>query len=158
MIIESISSDLSLNKKLDLLNLSKGLYYYKPVEKDESNLANMIYNIWKDYPFYGYRKITSTLKSIVYRVNHKRVLRIMNDLQIKAIASGPHTSMPSKQHVRYPYLLKDIDICRANQVWQTDITYIRLPGGFVCLLAFIDFYSRYIVGWHIINMMDISLL
>jgi putative transposase len=157
-IIQEVNSDLALNKKLNLIQLSKGSFYYKLINKNESDLANKIYELWIKHQFYGYRKITNCLNSDGYDVNHKRVLRIMRELGVQAMVPGPHTSKPGKEQIKYPYLLKNMDILKANQVWQTDITYIKLPGGFVYLVAFIDFFSRYIVGWHLGNIMDVSLV
>lgn len=109
---------------------------------------NLIREIWLKYPFYGYRKITQVLrKEYDLIVNKKCVLRLMQLANISAIYPKPNLSKPSKNHLVYPYLLKEISITQPNQVWMTDITYLRLQSRFVYLVALIDVYSRYIVGW-----------
>jgi len=112
--------------------------------------------IWLAMPFYGYRRITAELKRRGYSVNHKRVRRIMADMSLRALYAKPRTSIKNKDHKIYPYLLGDIAIDRANQAWGTDITYIKLPYGFMYLVALIDIYSRYLVGWSLSNTMDVG--
>lgn len=87
-------------------------------------------------------------------VNRKRVQRLMQTLGLAGMAPGPNTSKPHPQHTLYPYLLRGVDIIRPNQVWSTDITYIRLPRGFVYLVAIIDWYSRKVLSWRLSNTMD----
>ena len=89
-----------------------------------------------------------------YPVNRKRVQRLMQTLGLAGMAPGPNTSKAHPQHKIYPYLLRGVDIIRPNQVWSTDITYIRLPRGFVYLVAIIDWYSRKIMSWRLSNTMD----
>jgi putative transposase len=104
----------------------------------------------------GYRKITAMLKlHKKYNVNKKRISRLMKSMNIRAIYSKPNFSK-SDDSYKYPYLLNDIDIVIPNQVWETDITYIRLKQGFVYLLAIIDVFSRYVVSWKISNNMEID--
>jgi putative transposase len=104
----------------------------------------------------GYRKITAMLKlHKKYNVNKKRISRLMKSMNIRAIYSKPNLSK-SDDSYKYPYLLNDIDIAIPNQVWETDITYIRLKQGFVYLLAIIDVFSRYVVSWKISNNMEID--
>ncbi|MFT5795824.1 MAG: putative transposase [Ulvibacter sp.] len=104
----------------------------------------------------GYRKITAMLKlHKKYNVNKKRISRLMKSMNIRAIYSKPNLSK-SDDSYKYPYLLNDIDIVIPNQVWETDITYIRLKQGFVYLLAIIDVFSRYVVSWKISNNMEID--
>jgi len=100
-------------------------------------------------PFYGRRRMTIALKKRGYKVGDKRVRRLMQKMGLEAIHPGPRTSIPDKNHEKYPYLLKGPEINRPNQVWCTDITYIRLKKGFVYLVAIIDWYSRYVLNWRI---------
>lgn len=148
---------LSKKQQLGLLGLAPSSYYYKPAARQEADLANMIYDIWQETPIYGYRKITHLLRQQGYLVNHKRVLRLMQEMNIWATVPGPHTSKPGKQRLKLPYLLADKAITAPHQAWQTDITYIRLPQGFVYLLAFIDVFSRAIIAWRVSNTMDTHL-
>ena len=89
-----------------------------------------------------------------YRVNRKRVQRLMRILGLAGIAPGPNTSRPHPQHKIYPYLLRGVNVTRPNQVWSTDITYVRLARGFVYLAAVIDWYSRKVLSWRLSNTLD----
>jgi len=106
------------------------------------------------HPFYGSRKLTIHLIHLGYAVNRKRVQRLMRILGLAAIAPGPNTSRPHPEHKVYPYLLRGLAVIRPNQVWSTDITYIRLAHGFVYLMAVIDWYSRKVLAWQVSNTQD----
>jgi putative transposase len=113
-------------------------------------LMNLIRDIWLKRPFYGYRRITKELQIVYhYEVNRKRVKRLMSVMGIEALYPKPKTSQKSLKNVVYPYLLRELTIDRVNQVWMVDITYIKLGKAFVYLVALIDVFSRYIVGWAI---------
>jgi len=105
-------------------------------------------------PFYGARKIAAWLKSQGYRVNRKRIRRLMRIMGLKAIYRRPRTSKPALGHKIYPYLLGDLRITRPNQVWAADITYIPMAHGFLYLVAIIDWYSRYVLSWRLSNTLD----
>lgn len=122
----------------------------------DTSLLNEIRDIWERYPFYGYRRITWDLRQQGYLVNRKRVQRLMRLSNISAIFPGPNTSRRNKQHAVYPYLLRDLEICRPNHAWMVDITYLRMDKGFVYMVALIDVYSRYIVAWRISTTLDTS--
>jgi putative transposase len=109
---------------------------------------------YTDCPHYGRPKLTAHLRGMGYPVNPKRVYTIMKDLGISAIYAKPKTSIPNIQNTVYPYLLKDITIDRPNQVWCADITYIRVKGGFMYLVAVMDWHSRYVLSWELSNTMD----
>lgn len=106
------------------------------------------------HPFYGSRKMVVYLRGLGYRINRKRVQRLMGILGLAGMAPGPHTSRPHPQHQVYPYLLRGMEIDRPNPVWSADITYIRLAGGFVYLVAVIDGYSRKVLAWRVSNTLD----
>jgi len=115
----------------------------------------MIREIWERYSFYGYRRITKELReNYKVKVNRKRVQRLMVVTGIQAVYPGPNTSRRNKAHAVYPYLLLDLKITHANQVWMVDITYLRMSNGFMYLVALIDVYSRYIVGWSLSNALE----
>ena len=105
-------------------------------------------------PFYGSRKIKIYLQNLGYKINRKRVQRLMAMLGLAGMAPGPNTSRPHPQHKIYPYLLRGVVVTRPNQVWSTDITYLRLPRGFVYLAAVIDWYSRRVLAWRLSNTME----
>lgn len=147
-------SNISTKRQSELLDLNRTSLYYNPKERSvDSCIANIIYEIWLSKPFYGYRKITALLLRLGHIINHKTVLRIMREMGIQALYPKPKLSKKSGQVV-HPYLLKEMIIDLPNQVWATDITYIKLPSGFVYLIAFIDIYSRHIQSWSISNTMD----
>lgn len=126
----------------------------KAVDKDESELLRLLDEKYTRHPFFGSRRMTQYLCEKGYQVNRKRVQRLMQTLGLAGMAPGPNTSKAHPQHKIYPYLLRGVDIVRPNQVWSTDITYIRLPRGFVYLVAIIDWYSRKILSWRLSNTMD----
>jgi len=108
------------------------------------------------HPFYGSRRMAVYLRRIGHNVNRKRVQRLMGILGLAGIAPGPNTSRPHPQHKVYPYLLRGLEVSRTNQVWSTDVTYIRLARGFVYLVAIIDWYSRKVLAWQVSNTLDSS--
>ena len=106
------------------------------------------------HPFYGSRKMVVHLRGLGHFVNRKRVQRLMRLLGLAGMAPGPNTSRPHPQHKVYPYLLRGVTVTRPNQVWSTDITYIRLARGFAYLVAVIDWYSRKVLAWRLSNTLD----
>jgi putative transposase len=146
---------LSIRKQCEVLSICRSNVYYKHVpEYDDLLLANEIHELWLDMPYYGYRKITVELKHRGHDINHKRVLRLMQEMKLQALYPKPATSMRNADHKTYPYLLRDLDICRPNQVWATDITYIKTPSGFMYLVGLIDIYSRFVLAWCFSNTLD----
>lgn len=139
-----------------MVELNRSTLYYeeKPADIDDIDLLNAIRDIWERYPFYGYRRITKELRSTGANVNRKRIQRLMARCGIQAIYPGPNTSRRNKLHAVHPYLLRDLSITRVNQVWMVDITYLRVPNRFMYLVALIDVYSRYVVGWSLSNTLD----
>jgi len=155
-LIEDDSGKLSLRRMCELLDINRSSLYYqeKPLGLDDVTVLNRIRAIWMRYPFYGYRRITKELRSSGINVNRKRVQRLMGIGGIRAIYPGPNTSRRNKLHAIYPYLLQDMSINRINQAWMVDITYLRLPQGFMYLVALIDVHSRYVVGWSLSNTLE----
>ncbi len=100
-------------------------------------------------PFYGVERMTEWLRAKGYAVNAKRVRRLLRLMGLAAQYPKPRLSQPGAAHQVYPYLLKDVSIERADQVWSTDITYVRLRGGFIYLVAIMDWYSRYVLSWEV---------
>jgi putative transposase len=125
------------------------------VDENELMLLRLLDEEYTRHPFYGSRKMTVWLRTQGYRINRKRVQRLMRILGLVAMAPGPNTSKKHPQHKVYPYLLRGLDIVRPNQVWSTDITYVRLAHGFVYLVAIIDWYSRKVLAWQISNTLDV---
>ncbi len=130
--IDSNFTELSLRSQFRLLNLNRSNYYYHKIDKTakDQDLANKIHEIWIKYPFYGYRKITAVLRREEI-INHKKVQRLMQEMNLAAIFPKKKTKgQKVKYNQPYPYLLKDLLVIRVNQVWVTDITYIRMNEGF----------------------------
>lgn len=109
---------------------------------------------YMDKPFFGRPRYTDALRKMGYRVNEKRVGRLMQKMGIKALVPGPHTSVPRKPHKKYPYLLKGLEVRKCDQVWAADITYIPVSQGYIYLIAVIDWFSRYIVSWELSNSLE----
>jgi putative transposase len=133
--------------------------YYKNVEKsiDDVKVMSLIDEIYTKSPFYGRRRITQHLNKFCdAHVNVKKVERLMNVMGIEAIYPKKNLSIPNLKHKKYPYLLSGLDIIKPNQVWSTDITYIRLKQGFVYLCAVMDWFSRYVLSWKLSNTMETS--
>lgn len=149
------SIELSIRCQSKLLSIHRSNIYYEAVTPgDETILANEIHSIWCADVCGGYRKITAMLQRRGYTINHKRVLRIMREINIKAIYPKRRTSIPDKKHKKYPYLLRDLVIYKPNQVWSTDITYIKIGGGWMYLVAILDVYSRYVLSWGLSNSLE----
>ena len=151
---------LALSLQCKLLKVNRSVVYahknrvLKSVDKNESLLLELLDEEYTRHPFYGSRRMTKYLCGLGHKVNRKRVQRLMQTLGLVGMAPGPNTSKAHPQHKIYPYLLRGVDIIRPNQVWSTDITYIRLPHGFVYLVVIIDWYSRKVLSWRLSNTMD----
>ena len=132
-----------------LIGLARSSYYYRKKKSgnDDTAVMRLIDEEYTNHPFYGIRKITIYLRELGCLVNHKRVARLMRLMGLEAIFPKPRLSKARKDHTKHPYLLRGVSIVRPNQVWGTDITYIRLRSGFVYLAAIIDWFSRYVVSW-----------
>jgi len=139
----------SIRRQCDLLSLHRANVYYQPVGESETNLQLMrlLDEQYTRTPCYGVIKMTKWLRGQGYQVNPKRVRRLLRQMGLEAVYPKPDTSQPHPEHKVFPYLLRGLVIERCNQVWSTDITYIRLARGFVYLMAVIDWYSRYVLGW-----------
>jgi putative transposase len=130
--------------------------YFKPKGESAWNLELMrlIDELYTKWPFYGSRRITEHLRTEGQLVNRKRVARLMGVMGIEAIYQKPRTTKPTPEHEKYPYLLRGLEIRVPNQVWCTDITYIRLRRGFVYLVAVMDWFSRYVLTWRLSNSLE----
>lgn len=148
-LIEPAHPHLSVTRQCELLELARASYYYQPMPESEENLLLMrlLDEQYTHTPFYGIKKMTGVLRGLGYEVNHKRVARLLRLMGLEAIYPKPRLSQPGEPVSRYPYLLRGMSIERVNQVWSTDITYIRLRGGFVYLVAILDWFSRYVLAW-----------
>jgi len=157
---------LSFKKKCWLLSLNRSSAYYqlkqsKSATKKSKDLIikDEIENIQLEFPYYGYRTVTAELRRRIGVINKKKIQRIMRKYGLKSQIGRLFKSFTNSRHKlpRYPNLIKDLVITTINQVWGADITYVRLPNGFVYLAVIIDFYSRKIRGWAISKNLDRSL-
>lgn len=153
--IDPSHEQLTVDRQCELLGISRAAYYYKqqPIRAETLELINAVDKIYTDYPFFGTRKMAAYLNCNGYCVGRKLIRRVYQILGLEAVYPKPNLSIPDKEHKIYPYLLRDIEVTHNNQIWSTDITYIRLRGGFVYLVAIIDWHSRYVLDWEL----DISL-
>lgn len=119
-------------------------------------LKKLIDECYMKFPSYGSRKMRAYLKRQGHLVGRERVQRLMREMGIEGIYPHRITSKPNKDHAVYPYLLRGVKINRPNQVWGTDITYIRLTRGFMYLTAVMDWYSRYVLSWRLSNTLDVG--
>lgn len=151
------SKIIPVGRQCELLGLPRSTYYYQPIRGNKYNehLMRLIDEEYTRHPFYGSPKMTLWLHKQGEQVNHKRVERLMRQMGIMATVPGPHTSRPHPEHNIYPYLLRDLDINRPDQVWASDITYIRMSKGFLYLVAIMDWFSRYVLSWRLSNSLDV---
>ncbi len=146
----------SARQQCQWLGLHRSTYYYQPVPASSEDLLLMriLDEQYLETPQYGYRKMKLALAQAGYVVNHKRIRRLMQTMGLEAIYPKVNTSKPAAGHKIYPYLLRGMAIIRVHQVWATDITYVPMAEGYMYLMAIIDLYSRYVLGWSIANTMD----
>lgn len=156
--IEPGHSRLSVRRQCELIGLNRSSWYApaSPVAESEETLRLMhrIDEHYTAHPFYGSRKLVAALRREGWPFNRKRVQRLMRRMGIASVAPAPGTSLAHRQHRHYPYLLRGVSVRRPNQVWSTDITYIRLEHGFAYLVAVIDWYSRKVLSWRLSNTLD----
>jgi putative transposase len=140
-----------VRRQCALLGLATASYYYHAIPESAENLLyqRLLDEEYTRHPFYGVRKMAHWLRLQRYAVGPKRVRRLLRTMGLMAIYPKPRLSINPLAHKRFPYLLKGLAIVRPNQVWSTDITYIRLRSGFVYLAAVIDWYSRYVLAWEL---------
>jgi putative transposase len=150
--------EISLRRQCELLGVNRSGLYYQPAGESERNLLLMrlIDEEYTRLPFYGSRRWVEWLDEQGYSVNRKRVSRLMEVMGIEAVYPKPRLSQPGEGHKIYPYLLAGVEVTRVNQVWSTDITYIRMDGGFVYLVAVMDWFSRFVLSWALSVTMEVG--
>lgn len=142
---------LSVRRQCELIGLCRSSWYYEPARETAANLALMrrIDAVYLRRPFFGSRRLADELG-----VNRKRVQRLMRLMGLEAIYPKPRTTQRGADHKIYPYLLRNVEVTRPDQVWSSDITYIPLRGGFLYLMAIIDWFSRYVIAWRLSNTLE----
>ena len=157
-LVEWDHETLSIRRQCELLGLNRSTLYYGRVgvSEEDLQLMRLIDEQFSRRPFYGSRRLVVWLASQQHVVNRKHVQRLMQQMGLVAIYPKPRLSTGNKEHKIYPYLLRNVEITRPNQVWATDITYIRLAHGFMYLVALLDWHSRYVLSWRLSNSMEES--
>lgn len=147
---------ISIRRQCALLGVSRGGLYYTPAGPRAEDLEVMrcIDEQYTRTPFYGSRRMVAHLRGQGLAVNRKRVQRLMQQMGLQAIYPKPRLSASDRQHKVYPYLLRGVVVSSPDQVWSTDITYIRLRAGFIYLVAILDGFSRYVLAWRLSNTLD----
>jgi putative transposase len=148
---------LSITRQCDLLSISRGLFYHRPARLTDLDLKLMekMDELFTENPTRGTRRLSKALKKrFGLLAGRDRIRRLMEIMGIAAIYPKKNLSIENKSHKKSPYLLRGLAITRENQVWSTDITYIRLKKGFVYLTAVIDWYSRYVLSWKLSTTLD----
>jgi len=147
---------MSIRRQCELLEMNRASWYYEPVPESAANLAWMrrLDEQYLATPFFGSRQMTAWFQRQGFAVNRKRVQRLMRLMGLEAIYPKPRTTQRGAGHLIYPYLLRDLTITRADQVWGADITYVPLRHGFLYLVAILDWCSRYVVAWRLSNSLE----
>lgn len=155
-LVEPDHPEIPIYRQCELIDLARASYYYEPAGETEYNLflMRLIDEQYTRTPFYGSPKMTAWLRLQGQMVNHKRIERLMGKMGLQAIYPKPKLSKKGVVSSKYPYLLRGLVIHRPNQVWSTDITYIRLRQGFIYLVAIMDWFSRYVLSWEVSNSLD----
>ena len=148
---------LAVSRQCELAGVARSWVYGavgEVLDELDLRLLELIDAQYTQRPFYGSRRMVLYLQEQGHAVNRKRVQRLMRVLGLAGMAPGPNTSRPHPEHKIYPYLLRGVAVVRPNQVWSTDITYIRLEHGFAYLVAIIDWYSRRVLAWRVSNTLE----
>ena len=147
---------LSVTRQCHLLAVPRSSAYARPqdVSVADIDLMRQLDELYLKWPFYGSRRLCVELQQQGYRVNRKRIQRLMRKMGLRAIYPKPRTSQPGKGHKIYPYLLRYLRIERSNQVWASDICYIPMAKGFMYLTVIMDWYSRRVLAWRVSNTLE----
>lgn len=156
--VDRVHPEVSIRRQCELLGVNRAGLYYEPAGESEQNLLLMrlMDEQYTRAPFYGSRRMTAWLATRGFEVNRKRISRLMELMGIEAVYPRPQLSQPGEGHRIYPYLLRGVTVERVNQVWSTDITYIRMAHGFVYLVAVMDWFSRFVLSWSLSLTMEID--
>jgi len=149
---------ISVRRQCALLGVNRASLYYAPAGEsaEKLRLMRLLDEQYTRTPFYGSRRMTAWLQVQGHEVNRKRVSRLMELMGIEAVYPKPKLSRPGEGHKIYPYLLEGVAVERVNQVWSTDITYIRMAHGFAYLVAVMDWFSRFVLSWSLSVTMELD--
>jgi putative transposase len=154
--IDPLQPELSIAGQCQLLSVARSSFYYKrkPIKPEDLELMRLIDEQYLKTPCWGSRSMRNYLRRLGYKVNRKRVQRLVRIMGLEAIYPRPKTSRPHPEHRVYPYLLRNLTIDHPNQVWTADITYIPMNRGFMYLVAVMDWHSRKVLSWRVSNSLD----
>ena len=156
-LIDENDTTYSVRSQCSVLGLNRSSWYYEPVplsERDQT-MMKLLDEQYMKRPFYGVRKMTRYLRiDCGYAVGKDHVRTLLRKMGLQAVFPKPNLSRPHPENRIYPYLLRDLDVIRPNQVWCADITYIRLAWGFAYLVAIVDWYSRCVLSWRLSNTLE----
>ncbi len=155
-LVDPSGSALPVTRQCELIGLVRSSYYYEPSGESEyiKSLMKLIDELYTKHPSLGSPKMTRILRNMGHVVNHKRIERLMRVMGLAAVYPKPRTSIPDDEARKYPYLLSGLAVERPDQVWATDITYIRMRSGFAYLVAIMDWFSRYVISWRLSIFID----
>jgi putative transposase len=141
-----------ISTQAELLSLNRTGLYYKPAppSPEEVEIKHAIDRIYTSDPYFGSRTITTVLRRQGFEISRPTVQKHMREMGIAAICPGPNLSRRNHEHKIYPYLLRNVTASYPNHIWGTDITYIRLKQGWLYLVAFLDWFSRYVLSWELV--------
>ncbi len=146
----------SICNQCELLVLARSTLYYTPTRANDRDLKLMeeLDRLYLEDPTRGTRRMTKELRKMGYMVGRTHVRTLMQIMRLKTVYCRPRTTVIDPTKYKFPYLLRGLDIVRPNHVWSLDITYVPMRRGFMYLLAIMDVFSRYIVGWSLSNTME----
>jgi putative transposase len=156
-LVDRADPDLSISRQAELLGVARSSIYYQPrVDDYQLELMKLIDEQYTKTPYFGSRKMAVILNERGYQAGRRRIQRLMRLMGLEAIYPKPNLSKPHPEHKVYPYLLRNLKITSSNQVWGTDITYIRMHKGWLYLVAILDWFSRYVVSWELSTSMEVD--
>lgn len=151
--IEKAHPLLSVREQCAILKVTRSTLYYRHCVKEYGDkqlaLLRLVDELYTRHPHFGTRQMSDYISLHHYPCHRHEIRWAYQQLCLRSVAPGPHTSKPHPEHKIYPYLLGGIEIVRPRQVFSTDITYVRLRRGFVYLVAIMDWYSRFVLDWQI---------
>jgi len=154
--IDENDSVYSVRRQCLLLELNRSSWYYEPapVSERDQTLMNLLDEQYTKTPFYGVRNMTLAMHALGFTVGKDHVRTLLRMMGLTAVFPKPNLSKPHPENRIYPYLLRDLEVMRPNQVWCANITYIKLAWGFAYLVAIVDWYSRYVLAWKLSNTLE----
>jgi putative transposase len=154
--IEPSNTQLSVSLQCSMVNIQRSSYYdyIREKERSDQDIEKIIEEIYAEYPEYGSRRVTEIIRRHEISINRKKVQRLMRKMNIQGLCPKPNLSVANCNHKKYPYIARDKPITKINQVWSTDITYIKTLFGTVYLVAIVDWYSRFVLSWRLSNSID----